>query len=61
MLAVEKVSNGYIITRSNGAKEIYPTIEEVFRTLLLIFEGKNEHFDGKFYGKITITTKGDQQ
>jgi hypothetical protein len=50
---VEKVTNGYLVTRYYG-KFVYKTIEEVMHEMMLVLEGKSDSFGGDSYAKITV-------
>ena len=56
MISIEKVSNGYVATKSNPpvTKFIFKTTDELFDWLLLQLEGKSKTFFEDLYGKVTI-------
>lgn len=59
ILEIEKMKGGYILTENDCLKlyshsEIVVTTEELFRKLLLSFEGRADSFHGDSYGKVTI-------
>lgn len=53
MAKIEQVRNGYIL-ESQGSKMICVTLEEVFQTLLLQYEGLSPSFLGEGFGQVTI-------
>ena len=55
-VTINKVDNGYIITRDEfgSPQEVFKEIEELFNELLLIFEGRCDGFQGSRYGRVTI-------
>ena len=53
-MRIEKVANGYTVTDRYGLTHVFHNIEEVFRHLLLHFEGRCENFGGQSYGKVIV-------
>lgn len=62
MITIEKLRNGYIITKHKifTERDIYKTLDEVFDQLLLSFEGRSEHFYENSYGKVIIDRDGSK-
>lgn len=54
-MKIERVNNGYIITLSLGAQEVYHSLDEVMTRILGHFEGLSPHFSGSAYGEVKIT------
>ena len=60
LISIEKINNGYLV-ENIGGKRAFPGLDDLFDHLLLIFEGKTQHFHGDSYGKVTIDrTKGEE-
>lgn len=60
-MKIEKVYNGYIV-KGTAYTEIYHTLQEVFDSMLLHFEGRAKMFGGDSYGQVIIeTTKKTEQ
>lgn len=53
-MEIEQVSNGYIVTNDLDTKEICATLDEVFSSLLLHFEGRSLNFSGDSFGKVVV-------
>lgn len=58
-VTIEQVSNGYIVTESTGIKFLCSNIKELFKRLLLGFEGRSEHLGGEYYAKVVIIVDKD--
>ncbi len=60
-MKIKKVSNGYIIVaEERREEEIYTTLDEVFKRLLLYYEGRSDWFGvigKKAYGVVKIFRK----
>jgi len=56
-LQIEKMKGGYILTGNNcfPESEIIISTEELFKKMLLSFEGRADSFHGDSYGKVTIS------
>lgn len=53
-MIIEKMEGGYIITDSMGRNYIKTTLDEVFRDILLHFEGRSSFFYENSFGEVTI-------
>ena len=53
-MEIKQVRNGYIMKKANGIEEIHTTLEEVFSTMLLDFEGRGKYFGGDSFGVVEI-------
>ena len=52
---IEKIENGYIVISGvTNSKQCFHTIEEVFKFMLLHYEGKSVTFGGDSYGKVYV-------
>ncbi len=56
-LQIEKMKGGYILTKNDcfQQSEIVISTEELFKKILLSFEGRADSFHGDSYGKVTIS------
>lgn len=55
-IEIECIKGGYIYypNEYGDTRELIPTTDELFRILLLKFEGRAESFHGNIYGKVVI-------
>jgi len=53
-ITIIKVVNGYLFQRDGGQMEIYTTLDDILKRLLLAYEGRAEGSSGDHYGKIII-------
>lgn len=60
-IEIEKVENGYIVKNNVGFKTIYIDIEDLFKELMLSFEGKSEHFLSCQYAKIYVSYEEEEE
>lgn len=56
-MVIERITNGYMLVDDIGQKHAFPSIQELFEHILLVLEGKGEHFGGSMYGKVRLEFK----
>lgn len=56
-ITVERVSNGYILTRNDGRIEVHTIIDGVFHEMLQWAEGRSPCFIGEAFGRVTVDRK----
>jgi len=62
MIELKQVSNGYVVSGfSGGGTEVYTSLDDVFRRLLLFFEGRGPEFVGSNYGDVQIVRVREEE
>lgn len=51
---VRSAENGYIFQGAYGGEQVFKTLDELLNHLLLMFEGRCEHFNGDSWGRVAI-------
>lgn len=57
MLKIETIKNGWTVEDMSGNTEAFLDIRDLLNHLLLVLQGKSEHFGGSMYGKVIVDLK----
>jgi len=58
-MKIEKVDNGYIVEYDGvlSTRKIFTTLDDLFREMLLQYEGRCSSFGGDLYGDVKINRR----